>query len=79
MVNSPPANAGDTGSIPKWENPLEKEMKTQGSCLESPMDRGAWWAIIRGVAKESDTTQWLNNNSKDYSAFFPCLLFVFLE
>ena len=57
VVNSPPANAGDTGSIPKWENPLEKEMKTQGSCLESPMDRGAWWAIIRGVAKESDTTQ----------------------
>ena len=50
-------SAGYPGSMPKWENPLEKEMKTQGSCLESPMDRGAWWAIIRGVAKESDTTE----------------------
>ena len=23
----------------------------QGSCLENPMDRGAWWAIVRGVTK----------------------------
>ena len=23
----------------------------QYSCMENPMDRGAWWAIIRGVAK----------------------------
>ena len=29
-----------------WEDPLEKEMAThlQYSCLENPMDRGAWWA-----------------------------------
>ena len=26
------------------------------SCLGNPMDRGAWWAIVHGVAKESDTT-----------------------
>ena len=25
--------------------------------LGNPMDRGAWWATIHGVAKESDTTQ----------------------
>ena len=25
----------------------------QYSCLESPMDRGAWWAAVHGVAKES--------------------------
>ena len=24
------------------------------------MDRGAWWAIVRGVAKELDTTYRLN-------------------
>jgi len=26
------------------------------SCLGNPMDRGAWQAIVYGVAKESDTT-----------------------
>ena len=26
----------------------------QCSCLENPMDRGAWWATVHGVAKESD-------------------------
>ena len=36
-----------------WEDPLEKEMTTykQYSWLENPMDRGAWWATVRGVAK----------------------------
>ena len=24
----------------------------QYSCLENPMDRGAWWAVVHGVAKE---------------------------
>ena len=44
---------GDMGSIPGWErspgegngNPL------QNSCLENPMDRGAWQAIVCGVAR----------------------------
>ena len=38
-----------------WEDPLQKEMAThfQYSCLENPMDKGAWWAIVHGVA-ESD-------------------------
>ena len=26
----------------------------QSSCLENPMDRGAWWAVVHGVA---DTTE----------------------
>ena len=29
----------------------------QYSCLENPMDGGAWWATVHGVAKESDTTE----------------------
>ena len=46
-------NAGDLGSIPGsgrcpgegHGNPLKY------SCLENPMDRGPWWAIVQGVAK----------------------------
>ena len=35
------------------EDPLEKGNSNplQYSCLENPMDRGAWWATVHGVAK----------------------------
>ena len=33
VVNSPPANAGDTGLIPDQEDLLEKEMATHSSIL----------------------------------------------
>ena len=41
-----------------WEDPLEEEMATHSSILawRSPMDRGAWRAMVNGVA-ELDTTQ----------------------
>ena len=50
------ANAGDirdVGSIPGLgRSPGEGNGKPlQYSCLENPMDRGAWWAILHGVAK----------------------------
>ena len=56
MVRDGPANAGDirdVGSIPGSErlpgggngNAL------QYSCLENPMDKGAWWATVHEVAK----------------------------
>ena len=58
MVKNPPANAGDVrdaGSIPGsgrspcpirgHGNPL------QCSCLENPMDRGAWQAMVHRVTK----------------------------
>ena len=56
VVKNPPANAGDkrdAGLIPELGrlpgqgngNPL------QYSCLENPMERGAWWATVHGVAK----------------------------
>ena len=61
MVKNPPANAGDPrdlGLIPGSErspggehgNPL------QYSCLENPMDKGAWWATVHRVSG-SDTTE----------------------
>ena len=37
------------------EDPLEKEMATHSVfLLGNPMDRGAWWATVHGVAKELD-------------------------
>ena len=56
VVKNPTANAGDirdASLIPRLGrspgeghgNPL------QHSCLENPMDRGAWWATVHGVAK----------------------------
>ena len=54
VVNNLPVNVGDSSSIPGSErspgvrngNPL------QYSCLGNPMNRGAWWATVHGVAKE---------------------------
>ena len=57
VVKNLPANAGevrDTSSIPGWgrspggghSNPL------QHSCLDNPMDRGAWCATVHGVASQ---------------------------
>ena len=55
VVKNLPANVEDVrdvGSIPgsrrcpggRHSNPL------QYACLENPMDRGAWWATVHGVA-----------------------------
>ena len=43
------------------EDSLEKEMATS-SCLENPMDGGAWWATAHRVTKSQDTTERLNFN-----------------
>ena len=40
--------------------PLYNGTPLQYSCLENPMDRGAWWAAVHGMAKESDTTERLH-------------------
>ena len=53
MIKNPPANKGDTDSIPGSGrypgkgsgNPL------QYSCLGNPMDRGAWEGTVHGVAE----------------------------
>ena len=53
VVKSPPANAGDTGSIPgSGRSPgREDSNPLQYSCLETPIDSGAWRAAVCGVAK----------------------------
>ena len=46
-----------------WEDPTEEGMTTHSSipAWRIPMDRGAWWVTVHGVAK-LDTTEWLKHN-----------------
>ena len=56
MVKNPPANAGairEAGPIPESGRPSGGGHGNlpQYSCLENPMDRGAWQVTVCGVAK----------------------------
>ena len=53
VVKNPPVNAGDTSSIPGFGRALGggNGNPLQSSCLENPMDRGAWWVMVYKVAK----------------------------
>ena len=55
MVKNLPANAGDTGDLGFIPGSGRSPGGGNGtpfrySCLENPMDRGAWWATGLGVA-----------------------------
>ena len=53
MVNNPPADTGDTSSIPgSGRSPgVGNGNPLQYSCLGNLMDKGAWEATVHGVAK----------------------------
>ena len=86
MVNNLPAAVGDPkdlGSIPGLgrspgegnDNPL------QYSCLENPMDRGAWQATVHGIA---ETQTGLNPHACIFiyvcvSILFACILHLILS
>ena len=57
VVKTPPSSAGDVGSIPGWgRSPGGRHgYPFQYSCLENPVDRGAWRTTVHRVAK-SDMT-----------------------
>ena len=63
-----PANTGDlrdVGLIPGLGRSPEgrHSFPVQYSCLENPMDRGAWWATVHGVTKQLDTTERLSTHT----------------
>ena len=61
LVKNPPASAGDVrdmDSVPGLGGSPGRGHgnSLQYSCLENPIDRGAWWATLHEVTKELDTT-----------------------
>ena len=58
MVKNLPAKVGDSGLIlGLGKSPGEGNGNPlQYSCLENPMDRGVWLALVHGVEKELDAT-----------------------
>ena len=54
----PVCSAGDVGSIPESGRSSREGNGNpfQYSCLGNPINRGAWWAAVHGVTKESHTT-----------------------
>ena len=62
MVKNPSPNVGDTGDVGLISGSGRSPGEGSGnpllySCLGNPMDRGAWWATVHGIAKESDTIE----------------------
>ena len=65
VVKNPPVSAGDmrdVGSIPgSGRSPGGGNgYPLQYSCLENPMNRGAWWATVHRVTKSQTQIKWLS-------------------
>ena len=57
LKNRPPMQETQAQSLGGEDSPGEGNGNPrQYSCLENPMDKGAWQATIHGVTKELDTT-----------------------
>ena len=78
VVKNPPASAGNTGVMgwfprsgrsPGGGNGTPPPPQLQYSCLENPMDRGAWRATVHRVAKSQI---WLSNWT--HTHMLPCSL-----
>ena len=74
-------NAGELCSIPGLgRSPGEqKGYPLQYSCLENSMDRGALWAIVHEVTKESDSTEWLTLSLSFFSTISLSLSFIEMQ
>ena len=69
-------DAGDTGPVPgSGRSPGEgNDYPLQDSCLEDPMDGGAWWATVHGVAKSRTRL----SNLTSLQSYFKILILVIL-
>ena len=74
-------NPGDSGSVPELESSPGggNGNSLQHSCLENPMDRGAWQATVQGGQKQSDMTQRLNNNNSNLTCYDAILNDIILK
>ena len=70
VAKNPPANVGDArdmGLIPRsGRSPGGGYGNSpQCSCLENLMDRGSWWATVRGIEKSDMTEQLTHTNTRE--------------
>ena len=68
-VKNLPANAGDINDVVRslgQEDPLEERIGNplQYTCLENPMDRGAWRATVHGVARSQTRLKRLSMHAR---------------
>ena len=56
VIKNPPAKAGDSNP---WVGKIPRRRKWQPTPVFLPgkFDRGAWWAVVHGVSKESAMKQ----------------------
>ena len=65
VLRNPAANVGHAGLIPgSGKSPGEGNINPlHYSCLENPMDRGSWWAIVHRVTKSQTKLKWLSKRA----------------
>ena len=73
-------DAGDPVSIPgSGRSPGEGNGNPlQYSCLENPMDRGSWWAIVHGVTRVGHNLA-TKPRISDVEHHFMCLLATYMS
>ena len=68
VLKNPPASTRDPREVDSIRGSRRSPGVRNGnllqySCLESSIDRGAWWAIVHGVTKMLDMNEWLSMNT----------------
>ena len=72
VVKNLPANAGgpENSCLMPWSGRFPGVGNGNTflySCLGNPMERGAWWATVHGIAKRSDATEYTHTHTHYYS------------